>query len=76
NRQLLADRATAAGLEGLDAVVRQTGMFSLLPLDRAQVIRMREAHGVYLTPSGRINLCGVNSGNVDPLVGALSDVMR
>lgn len=53
----------------------QHGMFSLLPLSEAQVLKMREAHGVYMASSGRFNICGVNAGNVGHLCEALRDVM-
>lgn len=58
----------------LDAIARQNGMFSLLPVSEAQVLALRERHGVYIFGNGRANLCGVNEGNVGHLCEALADV--
>lgn len=51
-------------------------MFSLLPVDEAQVAMLRDRHALHLVNSGRINLCAVNEGNADRIAAALSDVMR
>jgi aspartate/tyrosine/aromatic aminotransferase len=55
-------------------IEKQFGMFSLLPISEQQVLQLREKHGVYAAGSGRINLCGVNLGNVEHLCEALRDV--
>ncbi|MEQ1929779.1 MAG: aromatic amino acid transaminase [Parvularculaceae bacterium] len=57
-------------------IERHNGMFSMLPLSETQVMAMRERYGVYMANSGRINLCGVNEGNVEYLCTGLRDVMR
>ena len=57
-----------------DAIASQNGMFSLLPVSEAQVLALRERHGVYMFGNGRANLCGVNEGNVGHLCEALADV--
>lgn len=77
NRNLLISTAAEHQLGGaLDYVARQNGMFSLLPVNEAQVLALRERHGIYVTGNGRANLCGVNSSNVDHLCEALADVMK
>jgi aspartate/tyrosine/aromatic aminotransferase len=63
-------------MAGFDHIEKQNGMFSLLPLDEAQVLEARSKHGVYMAGSGRINLCGVNAGNVGHLCEAIRDVTR
>ena len=61
--------------ERLAYIAGQNGMFSLLPMTEASVAAAKERYGVYIVGKGRINLCGVNEGNVDYLVNALKDVM-
>jgi aspartate/tyrosine/aromatic aminotransferase len=76
SRKLLVRTAEAMQIGGLGYIEGQNGMFSMLPLSEAQVLAMRERHGVYMAGNGRINLCGVNEGNVEHLVSGLRDAMR
>lgn len=77
SRRLLVRTAAEMQLgEVLAYIERQNGMFSLLPLSETQVKEMRAKHGVYMAGSGRINLCGVNPGNVGHLCAALRDVVN
>ena len=66
------------GLAALDSalepLVRQNGMFSVLPLSSTQVTRLRLEHGVYMASSGRINLAGLTSATIAPFVRALAAV--
>ena len=74
-RRLLCEAAHNGGLENrLDYIEDQRGMFSLLPVSPAEAEAMREAHGVYMTGSGRINLCGVSEANVEYLCASLKAV--
>ena len=56
-------QALAEGLRGrwqsLGAVAEQEGMFSMLPLTEAEVMRLRTAHAIYMPASGRINIAGL-----------------
>lgn len=45
-------------------------------LNAQQVAHMTKVHHVYLLPSGRISMAGVNSGNVDRLAAAIDDAVR
>lgn len=75
NRLLLVKTAVEHQLsDRFSAVARQNGMFSLLPVTDAEVLALREKHGVYVAAGGRANLCGVNEGNVGHLCEALADV--
>jgi aspartate/tyrosine/aromatic aminotransferase len=77
SRRLLVETADAMQFgEALRPVLKQNGMFSMLPLTEAQTLAMRERHAVYMASSGRINLCGVNAGNVERLCAGLRDAMR
>ncbi|MCA8888014.1 MAG: aspartate/tyrosine/aromatic aminotransferase [Parvularculaceae bacterium] len=76
NRQLLVETAREHQLgDRLDYIAGQHGMFSMLPLNPDQVMAMRERHGVYMAGNGRINMCGVNKGNVGHLVAGVADVL-
>jgi len=77
SRALLVEAARAHQLgDRLDHLTRQNGMFSLLPVDEAQVAMLRERHALHLVNSGRINLCAVNDGNADRIAAALVEIMR
>lgn len=52
------------------------GMFSLTGLNTAQILALREQHGVYLLDSGRLCIPGLNLGNIDRLTDALAQVLR
>ncbi|MNU29738.1 Aspartate aminotransferase [compost metagenome] len=58
----------------LDRLAIQRGMFALLPLSSDEVAAMREAHGVYMDASGRINVAGLNPSNISRFAEALSAV--
>lgn len=76
NRRLLVKTAAEHQLDGkLNFFERQHGMFSLLPVNDAQVLALREKHGVYVAGDGRANMCGVNDGNVNHFCEALADVL-
>lgn len=77
SRAILVEAAGAHQLGGrLDHLLTQNGMFSLLPLDEAQVEAMRDKYAIYVVNSGRANLCAVNEDNADRICAALADVMR
>lgn len=60
-----------AGPVDLRAVAGQKGMFSTLPLSREQVLRLRADHAVYMADSGRINVAGLQPGDIPAFVDAL-----
>jgi aromatic-amino-acid transaminase len=67
--------AEEAGLGNrLSYIAGRNGMFSLLPMSADEALAARERHGVYIVGAGRINLCGVNAGNVETIVRAYRDV--
>ena len=74
-RRLLVDGLQARGLD-FGFLVDQTGMFSYSGLSKDQVAALRERYSVYLVGSGRINVAGVNRGNVDRLCDAVADVVK
>jgi aspartate aminotransferase len=56
-------------------IQNEKGMFSFLGLTAEQAIRLREEYGVYMLNSSRINVAGVNAGNIDYLADAVSRVL-
>lgn len=59
------------GKDRFDFLKRRYGLFSMLGIDEAQVERMIEEYGVYLTNGGRINLTGLNEENLPYVIEAL-----
>ncbi|GKZ23789.1 hypothetical protein AbraIFM66951_004631 [Aspergillus brasiliensis] len=53
----------------------QIGMFSYTALDREQVTRLREELHIYLLPSGRVSICGLNGENVEYVASAFREVI-
>jgi aromatic-amino-acid transaminase len=71
------DRLAAAGKVGsldLTPCGTQNGLFSMLALTGEQILKIREEHGVYMAGSGRINIAGLTTGNIDKFIAALADV--
>ena len=62
-----------AGLD-LTAIATQNGLFSILNLNKDQILAIREKHGVYMAGSGRINVAGLTGGNIGKFIEALADV--
>lgn len=57
-----------------DAIARQQGMFSLLPVTPEQVECLRADHGIYMLWDGRTNMAGLNSQTVPVLAQAIAQV--
>ncbi len=72
-RTLAAADSKVPGLN-LRALEQQNGLFAMLPLTKDQIDRLRDDHAVYMAGSGRINIAGLHSGNIDRFVSALADV--
>ncbi|QIQ87020.1 aromatic amino acid transaminase [Erythrobacter sp.] len=71
------DRLAAAGMAGsvdLAPLGAQNGLFSMLPVTKEQVARLREDHAIYMAGSGRINVAGLTMGNIDRFVEAIAAV--
>lgn len=54
----------------------QIGMFSYTGLTAEMVTCLREDFHVYLLPSGRASMCGLNEGNVEYVARAMCEVLR
>jgi aspartate aminotransferase len=56
------------------ALMRQRGMFSLLPLGEQRVARLRDDFGVYVVGSGRVNVAGLTRANLATVCQAIAAV--
>lgn len=72
----LADRGVDLIPSGNDFLNKQNGMFSFSGLTKQQVGRLREEHSVYIVGSGRINVAGITSANIERLCDAVQDVVQ
>lgn len=50
------------------AIREQEGMFSLLPLEAADVLKLRAEQAIYMPTSGRINIAGLKTAEVDDVI--------
>ncbi len=72
-RQRLAAAGKVGSLD-LTPLGGQNGLFSVLPLTGEQILALRSDHGIYMAGSGRLNIAGLNMGNIDKFIAALADV--
>jgi len=57
-------------------ITRQRGMFSYSGLTPEHVKKLREEHAIYIVGSGRINVAGMTTDNMNYLCKAIADVIR
>lgn len=57
-------------------IEQQNGMFSFSGLSKQQVNQLIEEFGIYIVGSGRINIAGITSSNLDYLVKAIAEVSK
>jgi len=76
-RKLLVDKM-ASRKTPLDFsfIAKERGMFSFLGITKEQVIRLREQFHIYMVESSRVNIAGINHGNVDTVADAIAAVLK
>ena len=74
-RRLLGARGRVGAVD-LTALAGGAGMFAMLPLSVAQIDLLQSEYGVYMAPSGRINIAGLGEAHIDTFEAALSAVQR
>ena len=74
NRAKFVGELTAAGAGDHERLLRQRGMFSLLPLGTERVARLRDEFGIYLVGKGRVNVAGLTEQNLEPVCRAIAAV--
>jgi aromatic-amino-acid transaminase len=61
----------AAADPRLAFIGRQFGMFSMLPLSKEQVLKLRQDEAIYMADSGRFNVVGLSDGQIDRFIAAV-----
>jgi aromatic-amino-acid transaminase len=56
-------------------IANQKGMFSFSGLSKEQVEALRAKHALYIVGSGRINVAGMTTKNMDALCTAIASVL-
>jgi len=76
-REALRDRLVKLGTPGTwDHITNQIGMFSFTGLTPQQCQYLVSEHHVYLLSSGRINIAGLTTSNIDFVADALHDAIN
>jgi aromatic-amino-acid transaminase len=69
-------RARIAGADPRLAFIgRQFGMFSMLPLSKEQVLKLRADDGIYMADSGRFNVVGMSDAAIERFIAAVVDAL-
>lgn len=75
-RRVLDLRMALAGAHpALAGLAEQTGMFSMLPVDRDAVMALRRDHGIYIADDGRVNIAGLRQTSLQALAKALKPLL-
>ncbi|MEZ5447485.1 MAG: aromatic amino acid transaminase [Thiolinea sp.] len=75
-RQLLAAALReTTGSHRFDFLADHRGMFSLLGITEAEVLKLRERYGIYVVNDGRMNIAGLQEPRVEELARAIADVI-
>ena len=61
----------AAAHPRLAFIGQQFGMFSMLPLSKEQVLKLRADHAIYMADSGRFNVVGMSDEQIDRFIAAV-----
>jgi aspartate/tyrosine/aromatic aminotransferase len=65
----------AAADPRLAFIGRQFGMFSMLPLSKEQVLKLREEEAIYMADSGRFNVVGMGDHQIERFIAAVVDAL-
>jgi len=65
----------AAADPRLAFIGRQYGMFSMLPLSKEQVLKLRADEAIYMADSGRFNVVGLGDDQIDRFTSAVVGAM-
>ena len=66
--------AQQLGDKRYDYIAQQSGMFSLLGLNSAQIEELREQYGIYIVNSSRVNIAALNDTSIPRLVAGIKAV--
>jgi aspartate/tyrosine/aromatic aminotransferase len=65
----------AAADSRLAFIGRQFGMFSMLPLSKEQVLKLRQDEAIYMADSGRFNVVGLSDAQIDRFIAAVVEAL-
>jgi aspartate aminotransferase len=75
-RKALRDALIKVGAPGnWDHMINQRGLFTYTGLNEEQCIALERDHHIYLLNTGRINMCGINTHNVEYVARAFHSVL-
>ncbi|XP_033757404.1 aspartate aminotransferase, cytoplasmic-like [Pecten maximus] len=75
-RETLHQKLVALGTPGnWEHITTQRGMFSYTGLTESQVDVLQSKYRIYMLRSGRINMCGLTSSNIDYVADAIHSVV-
>jgi len=75
-RKLFVETMHAQGVDrDFSFIQTQAGMFSFSGLTKEQVEELRDKHSIYIVGSGRINVAGMTTENMEPLCKAIASVL-
>uniref|UniRef100_UPI00398EFBAE aspartate aminotransferase, cytoplasmic n=1 Tax=Pristiophorus japonicus TaxID=55135 RepID=UPI00398EFBAE len=75
-RAQLKEKLQKLGTPGTwDHITQQIGMFSFTGLNPSQVDYMIKKKHIYLLASGRINMCGLTTGNLDYVAESINEAV-
>lgn len=73
--KLAAELKQATSKQDFSFMLGQIGMFSYSGLTPKQAVQLRDEYGIYIVESGRINVAGLNSGNLSRVCEAIAAVL-
>ena len=59
----------------IEFLKKQKGIYMFLDLDENQLELLREKYGLFLGPSGRVNITGIRKDKISYIVKALKDII-
>lgn len=75
-KQVRAELTTRGrAVRALSSIPEQKGIFSLLPIQKTDTERLATDHGIHMPASGRINVAGFKTGDVERFCEALQAVL-
>ncbi len=75
-RGALRGKLEAATARDFAFIEQEKGMFSFLGLSPEHARHLRREHSVYMLDSSRINVAGINQGNIDYFTSAVAQVLK
>ncbi len=75
-RELLVEKLQAKNVnKDFSHILRQSGMFSFLGINKEQVQRLRDEYSIYMAGNSRINIAGISKTNVEYLADSIAAVL-